>query len=121
MKQNFGAYARERRVLANKVMRDVAKAVGMSSVYISDIERGNRNPPSSAVLRQWAAVISVDPDEFEDLALLERESVELRVGGNRSHTKDEIALVLARAWDDLSDDEEEGLRQALASRLVGKG
>lgn len=47
-KETFGKCIRARREELGRTVRDVAKAVGMSPIYLSDIERGVRVAPVSS-------------------------------------------------------------------------
>jgi transcriptional regulator with XRE-family HTH domain len=59
----LGAIIREQRELAALPMRQLAKAVGISNPYLSQIERGLR-APSDAVLEALAASLDVSVDEL---------------------------------------------------------
>jgi len=61
MKENFGEVVRKLRIAKRKKLVDVAKAMGWSAVYLSDIERGKRNPPSVKDIRKLAEILEVDP------------------------------------------------------------
>lgn len=67
---NFGLYLRKLREDRNLRQADLAEKIGVSPVYISDIERGRRNPPDSEKLRIWVDQLSLSQDEasiFYDL------------------------------------------------------
>jgi transcriptional regulator with XRE-family HTH domain len=59
----LGAIIREQRELAELPMRKLAKAVGISNPYLSQIERGLR-APSEAVVEALAASLDLSPDEL---------------------------------------------------------
>jgi hypothetical protein len=54
----FGTYLRRMRVASGRSLRDVASALGISHVYLGEVERGVRGP-----LREehWAALIKAIP------------------------------------------------------------
>lgn len=108
----FGQYARSARLDQEVTLKAVADAIGFTPAYISDIERGNRNPPTPAKVRQWAILIGADPEKFVRLAALDRSAIELPLTGS-SATKGELALTLARAWDHLTPEQEEQLMTAI--------
>lgn len=100
----FGETARDIRVGSRKPLSAVAEELGYSAVYISDIERGNRNPPPPSVARKWAEVIGGDPLEFERLALLARKAVELEVDQTHEDALvNQAAFALARRWKTLDE------------------
>lgn len=50
--KTFGSCIRERRIALGKSVRGLAKEIGMSPVYLSDIERGNRPAPNRVISKQ---------------------------------------------------------------------
>lgn len=65
----FGVHARKARMQARVSLIDLARQLGWTPVYISDIEQGNRNPPRLEKAREWAVALGADPDEFARLAM----------------------------------------------------
>jgi transcriptional regulator with XRE-family HTH domain len=59
----FGAIIREQRELAALPMRQLAKSVGISNPYLSQIERGLR-APSEAVVEALAASLGLSVDDL---------------------------------------------------------
>jgi transcriptional regulator with XRE-family HTH domain len=59
----LGAIIREQRELAALPMRQLAKSVGISNPYLSQIERGLR-APSEAVIEALAASLDLSVDEL---------------------------------------------------------
>ena len=116
MGARFGEAARNARIEREVSLKTVADHLGWTPAYVSDIERGNRNPPSAEKVKQWARLIHVDPDQFLRDAALDRPSIELPIEGNPS--KGELALMLARAWEQLTKDQEAELMKEL-KRITG--
>ncbi|GEM_PF-1217124 len=83
----FGAYLRALRRRAGISQEALAEEAGISSAYISQLESGQRNPPSPHVLRQMAAALGVPY-----LALLHAAGY-LR--------EEEIVAYLLRAFDEV--------------------
>lgn len=82
MAGEFGAFINEKRKGrgadgGDVLLRDLAKAMGNMSVsYLSDIIKGRRNPPEKKLLEVMADVLSLTPeekDEMFDLAGRERD------------------------------------------------
>ena len=63
MKQGFGEFIREKRLKKGYKLKTFANLVGISSVYESYIERGNRPSPSQLILEKMAKVLSLSPSE----------------------------------------------------------
>lgn len=73
----FGAFLRDMR--ENKKLRqaDLAAKIGVTPVYVCDIEKGRRYPPDLDKLNLWASQLeltSVEYAKFFDLAGLARDS-----------------------------------------------
>lgn len=105
MRRGFGDLARDARVGAEKTLKEVADALGYTVAYVSDIERGNRNPPSTDVARKWASLLGANPDDFEWYAQLDRRSIEFPVDrDDLDAMSNRVALTLARKWRELSQE-----------------
>jgi len=115
MSQTFGDYARSIRTNRRIPLKTVADALEFSSVYIADIERGRRNPPTADKIRLWANVIGADASEMFARAAIHRDTVELPLGDAES-SRNRLALALARSWEDLTEEEENELTQFLETR-----
>jgi transcriptional regulator with XRE-family HTH domain len=63
----LGALIRRQRELAELPMRELAKLVGISNPYLSQIERGLR-APSESVLESIAETLDVSADELYKMA-----------------------------------------------------
>jgi transcriptional regulator with XRE-family HTH domain len=111
MGAKFGGYARKIRLDKGITMKAVADALEFSSAYVSDIEQGYRNPPSSDRLRRWAELIGVNPEEFIEEAESDVKVVELPVG---EEVQAELAHALRRRWTSLTDDDMKRILKALS-------
>ena len=85
---DFGEAARQARVKQRITQRQVAEKLGVSIVYVSDMERGAKRPPALEKVREWATVIGADRDELLALAEAARERVDV--------PRSEVSLELAR-------------------------
>ena len=102
----FGKVVRDARTAARKSLKEVADQLGFTVAYLSDIERGNRNPPAEGVIRVWARLVGEDVERLLFLAQIERRTVELSVDRQRVDApKNQVAVALARSWDELDDEE----------------
>ncbi|MHC1743952.1 MAG: helix-turn-helix domain-containing protein [Syntrophobacteraceae bacterium] len=103
-RRRFGQRLRELREASRKRLKDLAEVMEWSTVYVSDIELGRRNPPSPENIRKMSISLGVDPKELLDLADREMKRVELELDDGRPN-RTEMALMLARSWDGLSEEE----------------
>jgi transcriptional regulator with XRE-family HTH domain len=96
-------------------MADLARHMGWSVVYVSDIEHGRRNPPSPDKIRMIASYLDADAEELIDLANRAREKVtfDLKTGTEK---QTEMALMLARSWDGLTEEEVEQINKILKEK-----
>jgi transcriptional regulator with XRE-family HTH domain len=60
MPQRFGEVLRQFRREANKTLGDVARLLDVSTVYVSDVERGNRKPFARARILKIADYLCKD-------------------------------------------------------------
>ncbi|MEI7893891.1 MAG: helix-turn-helix transcriptional regulator [Myxococcales bacterium] len=74
----FGERLRELRKTANKTLGELAAILGVSIVYVSDVERGNRPPFRAELIEKIAASLGIDGTELHKLAAEGRGAFELR-------------------------------------------
>ena len=83
-------------------LKEIAERMEVTAVYVSDIERGNRRPIKEGVLKSIADAYEMDWDRVVRLALASRDSVQLDTR-DASDVKRDVAVTLARSWDDLTE------------------
>lgn len=98
----FGEYIRETRQDAGLSLSNVAEKLGVTKVYISDVERGLRPPFTQERLREIALVLELDPLELSQLAANNREYVKLPLEGC-CKAKVELAGSLGYVWPSMSE------------------
>jgi transcriptional regulator with XRE-family HTH domain len=118
----FSSRLRELRIAADRSMGAVARAIGVTTVYYSEVENGRKHPfpPHSVDFRKLAEVVGGDQAELEALAARERlaamapkhSGISLKP---RSERTQGIAVQLARCINEdlLSDAEIEAINQVL--------
>ena len=109
---SFGQRLRELREVAKLRLKDVADEMEWSAVYVCDIERGHRSPPAADKIRKLARFINADMGELILLAGKERKKIELDIAETRPRAAD-LAMVLARSWDEMTEETAEQLIQYL--------
>jgi transcriptional regulator with XRE-family HTH domain len=90
-KRGFGARIRALRKKAGKTLGDVAAELGMSVVYVSDVERGNRLPFAPEHLELLAVTLSCDRKELLQLAAEARGAFELPTAKMPAQARDFVA------------------------------
>ena len=76
MPERFGDALRKARQDAENTLGDVAKLLGVSVVYVSDVERGNRRPFSNERIIKIAKFVKTNPAPLIAAADVERGVIE---------------------------------------------
>lgn len=63
----FGEFLKEKRKSQKISLRELAKLLGISPPYMSDIENDHRNPPDKTKLDKIAQLLSLDQNERNQL------------------------------------------------------
>jgi len=74
----FGDYIADRRKKCDITLRGMAEELGIAAPYLSDIEKGRRNPPNIEMLEKMASILKLseaEKNELFDLAGEERNEV----------------------------------------------
>jgi transcriptional regulator with XRE-family HTH domain len=79
MAHSFGEVLRESRRNSGKTIGDVARLLELSTVYVSDVERGNRRPFTRDRILKIADFLTEDPGELLKAADRERGVIEYDV------------------------------------------
>lgn len=75
---SFGEFLQRKREESRMTLRKLADSLGFSAPFLSDVEKGRRNPPDLAKLEQIAEILSLSTEDKQtmfDLAGEKRESV----------------------------------------------
>jgi transcriptional regulator with XRE-family HTH domain len=96
-KSTFGDELRRLRRAAKLTLADLAEAIDVSIVYVSQIERGDRSPPKVEDIRKLAKRLGVpaEADRLVALADRSRPSVQIPLKG-KSERETDVLLALAR-------------------------
>jgi transcriptional regulator with XRE-family HTH domain len=100
----FGKILRRIRQEKGLYLKDVADHMGWSVVYVSDIERGNRNPPAKKDLIKLSRYLGMDPEGLLNRADSERGFIEFDLQ-DLNKEQQNTALCLARRMNNLSEDQ----------------
>jgi transcriptional regulator with XRE-family HTH domain len=87
----FGERLRALRKGAGKTLGDVAEALGVSVVYVSDVERGNRSPLRPDLIDSVSNLLGCDTAELHKLAAEVRGAFELRTDRMPEPAKEFVA------------------------------
>jgi transcriptional regulator with XRE-family HTH domain len=77
MTKKFGDYIRDLRRQAGKTLQEIADALGVSAVYISEVERGKRPPFVTEKIKLLAPILGVDSSKLILRAWVERRTIDL--------------------------------------------
>ena len=99
---SFGELIRASRRRLNKSLQDVADALNVSVVYVSEVERGKRPPFTMERLPALAAVLELDLADLKAAAWAEKKMIEW----DPSTTSDkQIEVLMALARGGLSENQ----------------
>jgi transcriptional regulator with XRE-family HTH domain len=87
----FGERLRALRKKSEKTLGDVAEVLGVSVVYVSDVERGNRPPLRPDLIEKAGAFLGADAAELHRLAAEVRGAFELRTERMPERAKEFVA------------------------------
>ena len=93
---NFGRYLRDLRTGKDLRQSDLAEVLGVTTVYICDIEKGKRNPPDYTKLRLIDEKLNLTYDEkckFYDLAGVARQDVAPDVAAYLIENPDAVCML----------------------------
>lgn len=115
MRSEFGDLLRKIRRKSGKTMLDLAEHLGVSVVFISDVERGNRAPLTRERIVKAAEYLGVDPGPFLVAAAKSKGSFEL--DATRVSVKArEVGAALMRGWTKLDEEDLEKIARILRRR-----
>jgi transcriptional regulator with XRE-family HTH domain len=114
MPQRFGDTLRKARRKADKTLSDLAGLLGVSIVYVSDVERGNRKPLSNDRILKAARFLHTDPVPLIATAAKERGVIEYDISKARPLEVDVVGgLVSGLARGGVTDDQLRDIQQIL--------
>jgi len=114
MPERFGDLLRQQRRKADKTLGDVAKLLGVSVVFLSDVERGNRRPLGNERLIRIAEFIGVNPAPLIEAADRERGFIEYDIRKARPLEADVVGgLVAGLARGGVTDEQLHNIQKIL--------
>lgn len=100
--ESFGELIRMSRRRLNKSLQDVADALEVSAVYVSEVERGKRPPFTRERLPALAQVLEINIDQLEAAAWAQKKMIDW---DPTEATEKQVEVLVALARGGLSDDE----------------
>lgn len=95
MRQTFGQLLRKARREEGKTLGELARALGISVVYLSDVERGNRKPFAKKRILNVADLLKRGPEELLRAADFERGFIEYDIAGAKPLEADVVTGLVA--------------------------
>jgi transcriptional regulator with XRE-family HTH domain len=81
MPNRFGKLLRKIRIEAGRSIGEVARHLGVSTVFVSDVERGVRAPLSPERIRQAAGFLGIDAGPLLLAAAMQKKVFEFDISG----------------------------------------
>ncbi len=114
MPERFGEALRKRRRETKKTLSDIADVLGVSVVYVSDVERGNRRPLNNDSIIKVAKFLKTDPAPLIRAADQERGVIEYDIAKARPLEADVVGgLVSGLARGGVTDDQLRRIKKIL--------
>jgi transcriptional regulator with XRE-family HTH domain len=96
-------------------MHQLADHLGVSIVFISDVERGNRHPFTPDRIIKTAAFLKIKPEPLLLAAAKVRGAFELDATGVSGKAR-QVGAALMRGWADLDEDDLDKIAQIMRRR-----
>lgn len=111
---SFGEYVRILRIKNHEVMGDMAGYLGVSVAFLSAVENGRKNVPEdwSEKLAQKYGLNEEEISEMENSIANSKTQMKLNLAGT-SNKKREMALQIARSFDEMDDETAEKILEVL--------
>ena len=93
-RESFGELIRSSRRLLGKSLQEVGDALGVTAVYISEVERGKRPPFVTERLKKLSKILEIDFERLVRAAWSERKMIDFDPGS--SDKEIEALVTLAR-------------------------
>ena len=114
MAERFGDTLRKTRQKAKRTLGDVARMLGVSVVYVSDVERGNRRPFGNERILKVARFLEADPAPLIAAADVEKGVIEYAISKAKPLEARVVGdLVSGLARGGVTDDQLERIRTIL--------
>lgn len=107
----FGPLLRKLRKKRDISLNKLAKTLGVSAPYLSDVENGNRSPLSSIRIEEVAKALKVDALQLYIQAGIDRN--QFKIPANVSDQHDRVAAVLINCWEKLTEEDLEDILRVL--------
>jgi transcriptional regulator with XRE-family HTH domain len=121
MSERFGDLLRKKRREAGKTLGDIARLLGISVVYLSDVERGNRKPLSNDRILKIAEFLEQDASTLIEAADWERGVIEYDIKKARPLEADVVGgLVSGLARGGISDEQLLNIQDILKKKDGGE-
>lgn len=120
MLSSLGKLLRKMRIDNGELLKDMADKLKISSSYLSSIEMNQRNIPADFIDRviQVYRLTTNQAQELKEAARLSVREVKLDLSDKNTQYRD-VALLLARNFDHLKEEELEAFRNILKKREGG--
>ena len=114
MPERFGEALRKRRRETKRTLSDIADVLGVSVVYVSDVERGNRRPLNNDSIIKVAKFLKTDAAPLIRAADQERGVIEYDIARARPLEADVVGgLVSGLARGGVTDDQLRRIKKIL--------
>ena len=117
MLSEFGKFTRKLRIDEGELLKDMAQKLAVTTSYLSAIEIGKRNIPTSwrDILIDMYELNSDEVDELNEAIYNSQKVLKLDLGNLEQNDKS-LMLTFARKFDELEDSQKEKIEAILNKR-----
>ena len=117
MLSEFGIALRKIRLDRQLLLKEMAEALDVTSAFLSSVETGKRKVPKDFVSKLCSLynLTSVECDTLERASAMTQQEIRISME-NATRSQRELAFSLAKALDDLTDDDVERIMNAINQR-----
>jgi transcriptional regulator with XRE-family HTH domain len=116
--KRLGSFLREKRVERDLTLGQLADEVGVSAMFISDIENGKRIPSSGKAITGLSRFFGIDMSEIKKMAEMTRTAIALALDNEKSVQDAKISLARTIALNDLSEEKLKKIEDILNEKTI---
>ena len=114
----YGEWVRAFRTERKITLREMARTLGRSPSFLSAIELGRKSAPES-LAKEISVEFSLSDEELNELERRishSRSEAKIRFSKNTDRRESEVAMLFARNFNDLTEDQTERIRKILEEK-----
>ena len=118
----LGKSLRKLRIDRAWLLKDMADGIGVASSYLSAVETGRKQPSEDflAKVKLWGKLTPIEWTELQSAWARTRTEFRIQLGSLSNDTRREAAAMLARTFDDLTEEQVSQIQSIIKRRPDGE-